>query len=336
MTMKRRILCIFALVAYLLVFCTVFSPMAQREMSVLVTVRQLDGSSKHNNVVSIHSYRWGNTKGLFQVVEGTGWNSGDRIAEISSQYYVVNSGYFNDITLHPGTPYTLVLSATKTPQEGDPVQIVTQTRNTGEKLILYTPEGYYQSEPLQNNFKVLQESESGILLDSIYLDMPFFEHTIRQSLSKKYLATDMRIYSYSEAESFLRQLPLIGLLAGMLLTGLILWAGTCLLTRKHGAPLPTLLNTGIAGLILVLMLPVTNAIDLPASLMPQNSILDIGHYTREFSQIFKTMSSFGDYSLQTLCRNMLFLSAGIILALVAGSLAVLFLERKYSKKTPIE
>lgn len=338
MMTKRRVLCIFSLVAYLLLFCTIFAPMSQREMSVLVTVKQLDGSTKHNVNLSVYCYQWGDKEGLFQVVEGTGWNTGDRIAEIPSQYYRVNTGYFNDITLHPGVPYAVIQSATKTPNEGDPVQVVEPMQSRGEQLILYAPEGYIQTTPLQNNFTIAQQGENGILLDSMYLNMPFFEHTIRQSLSSRFAANEMRIYSYSEAESFLRQLPLIALLSGLLLAGVTLWAGTCLLTKRLSSPALALLNAALAGISLVLMLPVANAIDLPASLMPPSNILDIRHYCSEFSNIFAAMNSFGNQNLQNLSNRMLILSAVIVLSFVIAVIAIVLLERKFytRKKTPIE
>ena len=330
--MKRKVLCTFSLLAYLLLFCTVFSPMAQREMTVLATVKQLDGSVYHNNTLSIYTYCWGQREGLFHIVEGTGWNSGDRIAEIDPLYYTVQRTFAEYVSLHPGTKYTIVLSATKAPQVGDPVKIVETTQSPGEKLIVYTPNGATATQPLQNNFTILQQGEKGILMDSIRLEMPFFEHQIQQSLAKRFAAEGMRLYSYTEAESFLRQLPMVALLTGLLLVGFLLWAGTCGLTKKQYPPALLWINFSLTGLTLLPILLLSKTIDLPASLMPQNSFLDIGHYVGEFRNIFAAMDSAGDESLFLLCRQMLLASAGIILAATVFCSLLLFLENKWRKR----
>lgn len=330
--MKRKVLCVFSLLGYLLLFCSLFAPMAQREMALLVEVEPISGNSYRNVTLSCYSVQWGDQTGLFQVVEGTGWNAGDRVDVISEQYYRIEKDFFTQkashVTLHPGTDYNLIVTASRMPQAGDSVEVVKPTEHRGEKLIVCTPAGFTKTAPLPNNFTVLSESEKGLLLDTIGIKMPYLEHLMLQSVESRLEADGMRVYSYTDAKTFMAQFPLIALMLGLLLSGIVLWGGTCLLTKKERPKHLLWVNMGATGLTLLLMLPLTKWIDLPASLMPSKNILDIGHYAREFSNIFTTVESVGDQSLQQFGLWMAIASAAIVLVLAALSAAVVLFENK--------
>lgn len=337
--MKRKVLCVFSLLGYLLLFCTLFAPMAQREMAILAEIKKVNANAYRNTNLSAYSARWGDEEGLFQVVEGTGWNTGDRADLIAKQYYMTYRDYrgkISHITLHPGTAYTVIVSASRTPRVGDSVEVVELTEHRGEKLIIYTPKGAIQPWPLPNNFTILQQSEKGMLMDTIGIKMPYLEHLMVQSLESRIEAEDMRVYSYTDAKNFMAQFPLIALMAGLLLSGIILWSGTCLLTKRERPSRLLWVNGGAMGLTLLLTLPLTKLIDLPASLMPSTNILDIGHYAREFFNIFTAMSSVGDQSLQHFCVQMAAASAAVVLILAAISLGLLLWERKrFFHRSPV-
>lgn len=328
--MKRTVLCVFSLVVYLLLFCTVFTPMAQREMTILAEVKQIKKNDKRNANVPGYAGTWDDVEELYQVVDGSGWNTGTRVQKVDPMYYnrvTTLSGKTSHMILHPGTEYTLILSASRNPQEGDLVEIVKTVEHPGEKLIVYCPEGVESITGLQNNFTIAAQGEKGILLDSRGIKMPYFEHRMKQSLSTPIVAEDMRVYSYSEAAGFLHQLPAIAQLVGWLFAGVILWGGTCLLTRKRQSPWLLGINAGTVGLTLLPIWSLTKAIDLPASLMPQDSILNIGHYLREFSNMFAAMDSVGDTSLQTLSRQMTTESLWKVLIFTSVSVALLLVEK---------
>lgn len=336
--MKRKVLCVFSLLGYLLLFCSLFAPMAQREMALLAEVKKVTANENRNTNLSYYSVQWGDEEGLFQVVEGTGWNTGDRADIISEQYYTVQKGYFSQIAghvlLHPGTAYTVIVSASRTPRVGDAVEVAELTEHRGEKLIVYTPKGSFQPRPLPNNFKILKQGEQGILMDTIGIKMPYLEHLMVQSLESRIEAEDMRVYSYTDAKNFMAQFPLIALMAGLLLSGTILWGGTCLLTKRERPSRLLWVNGGAMGLTLLLTLPLTKLINLPASLMPPDNILNISHYAREFSNIFTAMSSVGDQSLQRFCVQMAAASAAVVLIFTAISLGLLLWERKRFSQKP--
>lgn len=320
--MKRKVLCIFSLLGYLLLFCTIFASMAEREMTILADTKQVETTTTRNIRLPSYCSQWGDMEGIFHIVEGTGWNVGNRVAAIEKQYYRVE----RDVILHPGEPYIVLMSASRKPQVGQLVEAIHAADSMGEKLILYFPEGMSQTKPLQNNFTVLGQGEKGMLLDCIRIKMPFFEHRMMMALSGRFQAEGMRIYSYTEAESFLQQLPLMAIIGGLLLTGVILWGGSCLLTKKRYPSVLLWINIGAIGLTLLAALFLTKQIDLPASLMPQGNIFDLEHYLGEFSNIFTAMKSAEHQSLQSFSQKMVTTSATILFAIAAVSAVLIWLE----------
>ena len=330
--MKRKVLCIFSLVAYLLLFCTIFAPMAGREMAILVEVKQIKKNVSFNPQVAISCALWDDEEIIFQVVEGTGWNIGSRVDPLPRQYYSIShdfKGNPSHVVLSPGAEYSVILSASRSPRKDDLVEIVDPEESPGEKLILYCPEGVQEIKLLQNNFTVSQQGEQGILMDTMSIKMPYFEHRTVQALKDRVIAEGLRVYSYSDAKNFLWQLPLLSLMTGLLVCGVILWGGTCLLTKKQQSKRLLCVNIGAIALTLLVIWPLTYAIDLPASLMPPNSILDLGHYFSEFSNIFTALASAGDHSLQLL--GILITIASITILLVFAALGILFLKFQYKK-----
>lgn len=330
--MKRKVLCVFSLVAYLLLFCTIFAPMAGREMAILVDIKQIKKNVNFNPQVAVSCALWDDEEIIFQVVEGTGWNTGSRADPLPRQYYSIShdfKGNPSHVVLSPGADYTVILSASRTPRKDDLVEIVDAEESPGEKLILYCPEGVQEIKLLQNNFTVSQQGDQGILMDTIGIKMPYFEHRTIQALKNRIITETLRIYSYTDAKNFLWQLPLLSLIAGLLLCGVILWGGTCLLTKKQQSGRLLWVNTGTISLTLLLIWPLTYAVDLPASLMPPNSILDLGHYFSEFSNIFAALASVGDTSLHTL--SILMTIASVAILMVITELSIMFLKFQYKR-----
>lgn len=326
--MKRRILCIFSLVLFLLLFCTCLAPAVERNMATLVDVKQVKSTNTaRNTYISTTATKWGEVTELFQVVEGTGWNSGMRVDAVAQQYY---SSYFGGgIELHPGEDYTVILTASRTPRVGDLVEVVEAQESKGEQLIVYFPEGTPELPLLQNNFQVTAQGETGMLLTTIGIKMPFFEHRMKIGLDR-IQAEGMRVYSYTEALQFLRMLPLVAAVFGLFLLGLFLWGCGCRFSREHAAF--GWGNAGLCALIFLGISPAADAIDLPASLMPENSILELDHYFREFQNIFTVLEQLGDTTLTALRTQTLLHCAGILTAFAALAAALLFAQHRLCRK----
>lgn len=325
--MKRKALCILSLIAYLLIFCTCLAPTVEREMATLADVKHVKKNTRTNTSLPAYSAQWGKTEGLFQIVEGTGWETGSRVQAIAQHYYSAGAGF---LKLHPGTEYTVILSASRTPREGDLVQITESRESPNEQLIVYCPEGVLYMTPLQNNFTVVQQGEKGVLLQTMSIKMPFLEHRMAESLNDRIGAEGMRIYSYSDAEQFLRALPRIAVVLGMLLLGLCFWGCGCRFSQEHRISL--WINTGLCALLLICLPGIAGAIDLPASLMPTDSILDLGHYFREFSNIFTVLGQVGDVPLVALRTQMLLSCAAIVAGFLVLAAASAIVQSKLYRK----
>lgn len=327
--MKRKVLCIFSLIAYLLLFCTCLAPTVERQMAVRADVKVIKAKTTTNTTLPAYSAQWGDIQGLFQIVEGSGWNTGSRVAEIPVQYYSNAGGH---IILHPGTPYTLILSASRTPKEGDRVEPVETEESPNEKLIVYCPEGIQYVSPLQNNFTVLHQGEKGMLLDTMGIKMPYFEHRMKNALADRIMAEGLRIYSYSDAEGFLRQLPLAAVPGAVLLFALTVWAGICRIVKKQQPGWLLWMNAGILGLTLLLPGLVGGKLELPASLMPPDNILNIAHYRQEFSNMFAALAEAGERELQNLSLWCTAAAVAVLLAGAALGILLLWMQQKLIQK----
>lgn len=323
--MKRKAVCIFALIAYVLLFCTLTAPVIEREMATLAEVKYVKKNAKSNTQVPQYAYHWGEVEGLFQVKEGSGWNTGSRVEEIPRQYYSVGNHFYSNISLHPEN-YTLILSASRTPKVGDRVEPVELEEKPNEKIIIYCPEGYREIVDRQDKFTVLGAGEKGIYMNTSSSEMPFFEGFAAFSLQNRLKADYYRVYSYSDAESLLRSLPLVAVYGAVLLFAVVVWAGTCYLTRIQQSRWLLWANAGCGVLTLGAVLRLGRAIDLPASLMPPESILDFSHYQKEFSNIFAAMEEVGDTSLQTLSTKCCAAALAVLLAGALLGAAILLIE----------
>ena len=78
------------------------------------------------------------------------------------------------------------------------------------------------------------------------------------------------------------------------------------------------------------------AVDLPASLMPPESILDFAHYKAEYDTMFAALREVGDRGLETLCVLCIVGAVAVLLLGVAAGVALLWAEKKRIEKLRIE
>lgn len=318
--MKRNVLCLFSFLLILLVFCSFLSPKAEEEMHTLAEVRQADGTkypSKRNIVIGSSAITWRNSRNvLFNVTEGTGWESGLRIAEISPEYF---DRYEGHVELGSGTEYWFLLTASREPISGGAVTLVEETHRGEDVCLLWSDETLTDLELLPNSMEVLRQTDNTALLEMRAVIFPFFEHRIWYSL-QKIMGENIRIYSVHDAEAFLHCLPWITGIAMVLLACLMLWTASFLLPLGKGALwINGFLIAGSIG-----SLPwLTAQFDLPASLMPQESILDISHYLETFKRIFSSLEELGSDMLQdTLSMAMSTCTAVLVLVLLLTALVI--------------
>ena len=87
-SMKRKVICIFSLILFFLIFCTLLTPSIQREMRTEVQIRGIYETLKmYNHTIPKMALSWPDGPKVYQVIQGKGWNTGDRIEEVSPDAY---------------------------------------------------------------------------------------------------------------------------------------------------------------------------------------------------------------------------------------------------------
>lgn len=319
--MKRKVLCFFSLLLILLVFFTFLSPKVTEEMATLVEAKSVDGKGMYNTGIGGIAVQW-NTSDvkLFSIVEGEGWESGSRIAEISPRFY---TNYGGHVELGPGMAFRYVYTASRDPVAGDAVRVVKVTYGD-DKYLLWHPERIGDLSRLSNSMELLAQGENTALISTWHGAKPYFEHNMWYNF-KDTFGKDVRIYSLNDVKTFCEALPWVAAVFTALLCSIVLWAGTFILSRKECSKWVRMGNVGLIAVLLCAIPVLLGQFDLPASLMPPEFILDIPHYVEEFQRITQSMASMGDYTVQTWLNQAatasllvaligILLTAGILLA----------------------
>lgn len=313
--MKRKALYLFSLILCLLIACTLLSAKIQEEMATLVQidVRNAVGSFDPTSQSTQVLFRDGQGDHLYQVVDGVGWDPGLRIREIPAGVWELAYARNIYVKVPGGENYRFITSASRQPPDGRLAQIVEEfVQAPDQYLLLYAGE---VPEPLElpEGAALAARSGQALLLDMDTAQLPFFDHKVRQQSTL--LAAAGRIFSLTEAAQFLNQLPGLAAAALLLAVLLILWAQSCLLSSRLQGPK---LLLWFHGLLMAASLwglhRVLGAIDLPASLLPAENILDWQHYRETFSLLLGALESFPGqpHSLLALKAQVTAEAAGIL------------------------
>lgn len=296
--MKKNVIYVFSLILYLLIACTIVSQKIETEMCTQVEVSERRFTGKvgvnfsSSTDVLFEDEEW---QHLYEVGEGTGWKSGACIQEIPTYTWSIDS--YGKISIPNGRSYTIVESASRLPQNGESVIIVKvpgRTRYyvpfTDQYLVCY-PEGVPTDFVLPEASQIISKSNTAVLLDMSDIIYPFFEHRAKL-LSTSFEGENCRVFSMTEVESFLEQLPRVAVLAVFLALPVVIWICSGVMVQEASKYRDLLLlNVGITVIFLFATLGMLGQIDFPASMMPVDSIFDVAHYTQEFSFIMETQST---------------------------------------------
>jgi hypothetical protein len=322
--MKKKVLCIFSLVLYLLVACTILSVKIEDEMMTEVyTYRRSNRNIASTGPAVLPMnllYREDFQSHVYHLKEGTGWNTGLRVDEVENRSYTVSDKLMLTDTY---SSWEFVALASRQPRVGEPVKIIGELTSgnmseletaPADYLIIYpeavpdaemllTPiqlENYEEmpelSDLLPDGASVVAQSDQAVAVHLEQAPVVFTTNSAKQTLSKVELP-GWKVYNLADVESFLRQLPLIAMVAVMaLVLPLGLWVYGCLLSRNDWENRILIrVNGGLIAALMVGILFVLRAIDLPASLLPLDIIFDRTHYTQVFGGIFSAMEDLGSF-----------------------------------------
>lgn len=315
--MKKTVLCIFSLVAYLLVACTILCAEIEDTMMTHAIIKQESGnefevklqpSSIFEDMMGTH---------LYEMTEGVGWNTGLRAVEVPE-------GYYNAEALSASSfgKWDYIMSASRQPREGERVMIWALQRDLTKEedtYLLYYPmgildfeamveEGYiseYDYEKAMSGLEILEQNEQSMLVRVERGTIPYTEQMAKTELSALE-GYDWRIYRIKDVEKLLSSLPLVALIAVTLVFPVVLWAYTCWLSRKEEENATLIkINAGVIAGMLIVLLILMKIIDLPPSLMPLDNIFDMAHYSQTFGTIFSLLGGMSSgQSVLTLAGSM--------------------------------
>ena len=332
--MKKTVLCIFSLILFLLVACTILNAEIEDTMMTHAIVKQESGNEFTINLQPSSIFEDMMGTHLYELTEGVGWNTGLRAAEVPESYYNAES-----LTCSSFGKWEYIMSASRQPREGERIMVWALQRDLTKEedtYLLYYPmgimdfeamvkEGYisaYDYEKVMSGLEVLDQNEMSMLVRVEKGTLPYTEQMAKTELSTLE-GMDWRIYRIKDVEKLLSSLPLIALVAVAIVFPIALWAYTCVLARKEDENTTLIkINAGIIAGMLIVLLILMKIIDLPPSLMPLDNIFDMAHYSQTFGTIFSllgTMSS--GQSVLTLAGSMetvfwVILAAGAVLTAV--------------------
>lgn len=289
--MKKQALCFGSLILYILIACTIVSGWIEATMMTQVEQGPVNTKAAHEAVTRELPPRslFADQEGLhlYEIYDGTGWESGKRIREVSGWSL---TGECVSISGFPDTAY--VFSATRQPKAGEQVLVLEKPDRGDDVYLALFKDGVPGELELPTEAASSTRSSNALVLEMKNYTIPFMEHRAK-SVSPTLEKAD-RIFSIGDVRQFFGQLPAIGALAGLLTAGLaLLLSALVLWKRRHG---PALVNLCLSGLCLCLTAVLLQKTTLPASLLPRENILELSYYRKEFAVLTSGLSGFPELS----------------------------------------
>lgn len=319
--MRKKALSFFTFVLYVLAACTVLSHWIEETMMTRVELGPVNTKAAHTFVLRELPERalFRDERGLhlYEVYDGTGWESGKRIREVTGWTTQGDGTVY--VTGYPDTAY--VFSATRQPRAGEEVSLLeSQERGDDTYLLIFGGELPKDAQlPLETvGFEV---KGNAALMEMRSFPVPFMEQRAKTASELTVFAE--RIFSLGDTEQFLNQLPRIAGGAAVLLTGLVFLIAAW---RMPKAGLLRCVNGALAALCLCLLPGTLSKILLPGSLLPEENIFALSHYRTALDAVFNGLAAFPDAFLALAqVRDTAFSASGRVLLLGAGITAGILL-----------
>ena len=290
MSTKKNVICVFSLILYLLVACTILSNWIEDQMmtQVKISERQNRGDSFGFSQSALFTDNKGDH--LYEMIDGTGWSSGLRARELPSAAWYMDA---HDKVQFDGSEqtYHFIISASRNPKTGDKVTVVENFEKAEDQYLCIYTDGVPEEIILPRDTEVAAQSENILLLNLKEAELPFFEQTAK-GLTETLAKADT-IISVTEVKQFLGALPSLALVTILLFGGIVLCFFTCLPSigfEKNKWLIR--INTIIVMAILCYIFFLLKSIELPASMLPSENILDFAFYQKKLSNIFSVLTTF--------------------------------------------
>lgn len=339
--MKKKVLCVFALITWLLVFSTLFSLWSEQAMVPEVVLTQPNsqlGSTASTLPLDCMTLDADGNSVIFQMIEGAGWEEGNRASILDPRAYSLTPEEI-EVQYSFGT---IIRYATKTPRPGELVEPLSKRENRPDEwLVIGQEDALVLKDGAAESYGVPAKTNGAMLVSVDETSTPFLPGEAMSRLFEPdpFSTGQKKIYSLAEMRDFTDSLRLLALAPGLALLVFVLWIYSCFLTKKARQNRTKLAINGglsVAALLAIgLILPV---VGLPSSLLPSRNIVDIGHYRGEFSEIFAALHTFVAEGNQiaaaalSQAQTALWASLAILLAGIVLGAAIVVIESFMGRK----
>lgn len=343
--MKRKTLWAFAIILWLLIFSTLFSLWTEQTMVPEVVLTQPNsriGSRESTLPLDCLTQDEEGNFVIYQMIEGTGWEEGNRAYVLEPRAYSLTPEHI-ELQYSSGT---IIRYATKTPRPGELITPLSRRGKRPDQWLVISRGGTIAlKEDAEKTYPILARTDQAILVSAERASTPFMPGEAMSELfeTDPFGTGQKKIYSLAEMQKFAANLQLLALAPGLALLVLILWAYSGALIKspiKSRAKL--LFNGGLSVAALLAIELILRAVSLPSSLLPSQNIVELSHYSGEFSEIFAALHTFaagGNQIAATALSNAqtaLWASLAVMLAGGAMGIAIVAIEFFVNKKRNVK
>lgn len=292
--MKKKALCAFLLIFWMLAACTFLSMRVEELMLPQVTV--LEPAFGHNDLpISCVSFDETGPH-LYSVYEGSGWEAGSRVAEVQRGTYRMDPEEGKVVLNSYGSKYVQYASKPLVP--GELVEVRRGNEKQPDRWLAVFPQGAPALDGLPEGITLEEQSATAVLLAVESAETPYMDGRAKDMVPQ--LREAGAVYSFAEMQAFLDGLPQAGLVLGMLVAAVVLWVCACLMAKEARRFRTCLLmDLGLGLLLLVGVFFAIRAVELPSSLLPREQITQFGHFIQVYNQFFNGLKSFAPPAAET-------------------------------------
>ena len=289
--MKRRVICIFTLIFWMITLSTFLSIRIEQLMTpVFVSVEAKESADIFEIPADALAY---DDMGmhLYRTREGSGWEKGRRVAEVDMSSYLIKGD-----KLESEYSGTFIRYATRTLRVGEVVVAAEAFQYADDQWVAIYPEGVPEYTLKDADASVETQTDTTLLVTVPEASVPFMEDRARSEIDIEkdefyyYQAPTSTVYSLNDLKQFMDSMILLGILAASMIFTVILWAWSFRISRDYiGRKKHLIINGGIAAFLLACTPLLLHFINLPSSMLPQYHITDFAHYSAEFGELFSTL-----------------------------------------------
>lgn len=292
---------------YILAACTILSGRIEEIMTTKVITYKMDAIFE-SEIPASALFAEQSGSHLYYLKDGLGWQSGKIVQEFEDDLYSVSDdGQTVSVSLF--FDWEVVLSASRKPQIGQKVDILSKRNTIDDRFLILGSEGVSIDKSATIQYDRIASNDTAALLYVHDVCTPLLEHEVKGMLFQM-PDSSQKIYSISEVENLIKSLPFIAAASVLLLIPLFMLLLNCFVETRYAS---ISMHAVSGAMALVSTIPILNQIQIAPSLVPSDQIFDLQFYAHEISQVVNALVALGDNTLLLLLKQMQVVSVVIAL-----------------------